>query len=261
MKQFKIRSSAVSQIMANIGLTDTQQKTLSELLSKDKRTEKQDETLKQLQHKKNNPVLPEGAKTYCEQWYKEQLYNRRKEIYSKYMDKGLTVEEMAIEYISSVKDWGLVLKNQQFFELEFITGTPDVILSDFVADVKCSWNCFSFPLTEDSPDNKYWWQLQAYMILTGKDKAKLIYALMDMPEHLLDKEFYYAAKSDGLIELDQDQEDDIRAMHTYSNLPSNLRIKEYTFEKDPTIEKQINDMVILCREYIQDLIKKFGPIQ
>ena len=61
MSGFKIRASAVSQIMTN-------PRSKSELLS-------------------------QTAKSYIQDWMKESIYGVRKQIKSKYIDKGLMMED------------------------------------------------------------------------------------------------------------------------------------------------------------------------
>jgi len=200
IKPFKIRCSAISQIMTN-------PRSKSETLSK-------------------------TCKSYCEQWLKEQLYGIEKNIKSKYLSKGIEVENMAIEYYAEQRDLGFVLQNVEYFETEYITGTPDLILKDTVYDMKASWDCFTFPLFESDVDKSYWMQLQGYMCLTEKVQAKLVYTLQNTPD-----------------ELEWDEPAD------YSGQPEYLRIKEFPFEYDAEFIESVHDRVKLCREYIDELIQ------
>ena len=123
--------------------------------------------------------------TYVDEWIKEQIYGRRKQLDNKYLDKGNDVENESIEYISEHLNIKGINKNEKTFDNEFMVGTPDVITTDTVIDMKNSWDCFTFPLLEKEVPNKdYFYQLQCYMALTGKKKAKLIYTLMNTPEDL-----------------------------------------------------------------------------
>ena len=150
MKRFKIRCSAIGQIMKN---------------GTDKKS------------------MGETAKSYVEQWIKEQLYGRKKEFSNKYTTKWLSVEQDAIDYISDVLEYGFLLKNEENLSNDFLTGTPDIILNNFIIDIKSSWNCFTFPLFEDEIKNQdYVWQGQGYMALTGAETFRVIYVLMDTPE-------------------------------------------------------------------------------
>jgi hypothetical protein len=196
LNQFKIRCSAICQIM-------TEPRSKSETLS-------------------------QTCISYLEQWVKEQLYNIKKQVNSKYLTKGHEVEIEAIEYYSEVKNLGFVLKNQDYFENEFITGTPDLITQFTVYDFKSSWDCFTFPLFETKVDKNYEAQLQGYMNLTGLKTAKLVYTLQNTPE-----------------ELQWDEPID------YSIYPDYLRIKEFEIAYDPEFIERVKNRVIECRNYIE----------
>jgi hypothetical protein len=195
LNEFKIRCSAIGLIM-------TEPRSKSETLS-------------------------QTCISYLEQWVKEQLYNTKKQINSKYLTKGNEVEIEAIEYYAEVKDLGFVLKNQDYFENDFITGTPDLITNGVVYDFKSSWDCFTFPLFETKVDKNYEAQLQGYMTLTGLKKAKLVYTLQNTPD-----------------ELQWDEPID------YSIYPESLRIKEFQIDFDLEFIERVNNRVIECRNYI-----------
>jgi hypothetical protein len=128
---FKIRSSAIGKIMAGqIGLTEKQKVDFKILSEKEKLTEKQSITLEALRHKKDNPELPEGAKTYCKIWLKEQILNRGVDFGSKYTEKGNVMEDDSIDFIAKMLKYGMLLKNPVHFENEYITGTPDILTGD-----------------------------------------------------------------------------------------------------------------------------------
>ena len=222
MKHFKIRCSQIGKIMTN-------PRSKTELLSK-------------------------TTMDYVQTIRKEEIYKRREEIYSKYMDKGIQMEQEAIELAAQHMGWGLVFKNEEQFENDFMTGTPDVILADKVIDVKCPWNCFTFPLFDTEPDKGYWWQLQGYMALTDKQNAQLIYCLMDMPDDLLENELYFAMKRNGMIDLETEQEEAVRAYHSYGDVPIKNRVKVFDIVRDDQAIKSIYERVEQCRDYYLTLI-------
>ena len=53
----------------------------------------------------DKPELPKGAETHLRNWSKSKLYNRSKEISSKYFTKGNQVEEQAIELLSEYPNY------------------------------------------------------------------------------------------------------------------------------------------------------------
>jgi hypothetical protein len=258
MKVFKIRASAIGKIMTgNIGLTDNQEIDLKTLSEKEKLTPKQEIKLNDLKYKKANPELPEGAKTYCKQWLKEQVYNRGKYFANKYTDKGNIMEDDSIDFIAKMLDFGMLLKNNREFENEFITGTPDIITSECVIDAKNSWSFDSFPILESKPTTKdYPWQLQGYMDLTNHNHAKLCYVLSNTPDHLIDREARIFSIENGFEELDAVIYKEVYDRLNYDEIDDKLRIKTFEFERNQDEINQIYERVKLCRVYIEQLIKQ-----
>ena len=177
-------------------------------------------------------ALSKTTKSYIQEWLAGEIYGVRKQIKSKYLDKGNRVEDAAIDYAADALGWLFAIKNEQYFEDEYFCGTPDVILEDTIIDIKSSWDCFTFPLfEEDIPNKDYFYQLQVYMHLTGKRKAQLCYVLMNTPEDLTYEEVF-----------------------DYSNLSSKYRIKTFDIDYDPETIEKLQDKVLLSRQYIKELI-------
>ena len=180
----------------------------------------------------NGEVLSATAKSHIEEWIKYQIYGVQKQIKSKYLDKGIQVEDAAIEYAAKELGWLFAEKNEEFFKDEYFCGTPDVILEDRIIDIKSSWDCYTFPLFEDKIKTKdYYYQLQVYMHLTGKRKAQLVYVLMNTPEGLT-----YEEPKD------------------YNDLDSRYRIKIYDIDYKPTDIEFLTEQVIEARKYIESKI-------
>jgi len=177
-------------------------------------------------------ALSQTTKSHLQEWLKSEIYGIRKQIKSKYLDKGNAVEDSAIDYAAAELGWLFAIKNEEFFEDDYFCGTPDVILEDTIVDIKSSWDCFTFPLFDDKIENSdYFHQLQVYMHLTGKRKATLCYVLMNTPEHLS-------------YEEPQD----------YSEVESKYRIKTFSFEYDTEVIDKLIERVKISREYIKALI-------
>lgn len=197
--------------------------------------------------------LPKGAITYLHTWVKEQVYNRKKEFTSKYTDKGICCEDDAIDMLADYYGWGLVTKNDEMYQDEYTTGTPDLVLSDLIPDIKNSWDCFSFPLFDTKLDTGYEWQMQGYMNLTGRNNAAVIYVLMDATIEIINDEARRNMYNLNLPEVTTDLYNKVKANMTYSHLPVELRVKRFNVKRDDKKIKQIKDRVQLCREYIKDL--------
>ena len=218
MQPFKIRASACGHIMTNARKKDELSKTCT---------------------------------SYLEQWVKEQIYGRRKEISTKYMDKGIEMEDVALEFAAKVLDYGMLFKNEEFFEDDYMRGTPDAILSSEIIDIKCSWDCFTFPLFSDEIKKDYYWQSQVYMHLAKKDHFKLVYCLMDTPEHLITKEAMYKVGPDNLTdEILKEYKDKM----TYPSIDNKYKIKVYEIEKNQDDINSIIERVKECNQYINQLI-------
>lgn len=206
MKEFKIRASAAGKIMPN---------------------------------SRKKGELGQSAKSYAETWLKEQIYGYKNEVSSKYLEKGLEVEDASIQYLESELGYDFLIKNEESFENDFLTGTPDLIVGDLVIDVKNSWSHWTMPLfDEEVPNKDYYYQLQCYMALTGCKSAKLVYTLMETPEDLLN------------------QWTDVP--YEYNHLDSKYRIKVFDIERNEEDIEKIYARVAEVRDYIKTLNNKLN---
>jgi len=145
-------------------------------------------------------LLSDTTKSYCLELL-AQKYGRYKDINSKYLEKGLAVEEDSITLLSLLTNT-LYLKNEDNLQNEFITGTPDIVKDGTVHDIKSSWSLESFLKAKYSKlDKGYELQLQGYMALTGCKQAKLHYCLVNATATLIDDEkrrlFYQYGDTDN----------------------------------------------------------------
>lgn len=178
---------------------------------------------------KKGAVLSKTTISYLKEWLTSEVYGYQKEIKSKYIEKGNLMEDAAIDYAIQMLDLPFVLKNETHYIDEYFIGTPDIVTDDEVIDIKCSWDCFTFPLFDkEVPTDDYIYQLQVYMHLTGKRKSRLVYVLMDTPEHMHWE----------------------RAL-TYGHLDAKYRIKTFDVPYDAETITMLQTRVIAAREYIQ----------
>ena len=92
---FKIHCSAIGEIMGQVGLTEKQKLRLFELATREKAlTDLMQLEYDTLMFKRDNPELPETAKTFLQNWYA----NDQEQIHSKFIDKGNQVEIELIEW-------------------------------------------------------------------------------------------------------------------------------------------------------------------
>lgn len=271
-ENFKIRCSAIGEIM-----TDSRGKTKPEkifdlkalivetqakadairegLKSKQNALDKVAKLQAQLPILESLPEfeLSETAKTFCETWVKEQLYERKKEFTSKQTDKGNRVEDGGISELVQYFGWPFMTeKNQGRLSNDFMQGECDILPDEtLVVDLKSSWNCFTFPLFDDAiPDKDYEWQIRGYMELYARERGSVVYLLSDMPEEMIEKELRFKLK-EGFT---KEEFEKARSFYIYSHLPMQLRVKKYDFTHDPELIEKIKERVTHCRTYISSLL-------
>jgi hypothetical protein len=176
-------------------------------------------------------TISETTKSYVKEYLISEIYGIKKQINNKFLSKGIWLEDEAIDKAIEWLDIPFALKNEQFFEDDFFCGTPDLILDDEVLDIKCSWDAFTFPLFENEiPTKDYFYQLQVYMHLTGKRKARLVYVLLNTPEELVYEEKHY-----------------------YDNMDKKYRIKTYDIEYSEEVIADLQERVTNIRNYIKTI--------
>lgn len=263
MKPFKVRASACGSIMTGKHMLEASDAQLANIVKMEARekpmTVKQKDTYdKDVYARDNprpNPELPAGAKTFCQNWLRENLiYNRRKEFSSKYTDKGNLCESKSIDFLNQqlLEDW---VKCEESKENDFSTGTCDIEAPGLIVDIKNSWDSVTFPLFDFGIKNKdYFYQLQIYMELYDKPRAMLAYTLMNAPFHLIERE----AKSKAYhanVAVD-DIYHDVHKHMTYGDVDPKYRFKLFHVDRDPSVIEKVKARVKLCQEYINKLVKE-----
>ena len=185
---------------------------------------------------KGPEVLSVGAMTYCYERAKEFVYGYRPEISSKYLEKGLLVEDEAIQLYNLV-NFTQYKKNTVRIENDCLTGECDIDGDDEIIDIKSAFSLATFPAISSRIDAKlYDWQGRAYMILYDKPKFKIAYCMISTPEHLC-------------------QYDD-STLHEVDHIDPSLRVTVREFERDEEKDKLIE---IKCKA-AQVQIDKFIEI-
>jgi hypothetical protein len=255
--KFKIRCSAISKIMTDDvktkPLTENQKNRLAELLKKEKLTDNMHKEMNKLIEKeKAKPELSAGAKSYCQQWLKEQIYGRRAEVKSKYLEKGNICEDYAIEMLNYIlkKQYA---KNEEYFENEYMTGTPDIIC-DIIRDIKNSWSVDSYPLFDLKVKNDYYWQMQGYMNLTDLKKASVDFCLVNAPDHLIQSEVKRASYTSPKTDYELSQY--YTHLLTFDDINPRQRVRSFPVDYNQNDIDKIQQRVEMCRVYIQDLINR-----
>ena len=201
--------------------------------------------------------MGETAKTFLKELYIEKVYGFKKDITSKYIEKGLQVEDAAISFYS-VQKGDFYHKNDEWFKNDFISGTPDILSGDTVVDIKSSWSAHSFFCVKGEPIKKdYYYQLMGYMALTGLKKAKLAYVLIDTPWQLVEDEKRRLSWQMGMVSEDSPEFmealAEIERNHDFSTIPDEKRIIEFDIEYDQKVVDDIYKRVEESRVYLNSL--------
>jgi CRISPR/Cas system-associated exonuclease Cas4 (RecB family) len=215
--------------------------------------------------------LIQGGKTEALKLWLKHQYGYDEIVTSPAMTKGTELEADAIEIVQKVlggekrinsdiramlcagKKYTNDQKAVSFgYYNDYLTGSPDVILKDAIEDIKVSMNIRTF--YEAELTDLYEWQLQAYMWLTGRKKARLIYVAMPDPDWMVMSKvgaLTYQVRDEDMIAHYADQ---IRHnAKCVLKLPLEKRIKVFNVEYSQEKIEQIKSIVNQVREYCQTL--------
>ena len=201
-------------------------------------------------------VLSKTAQKHLLDVYISEKYNRRRDIQTKQMKKGIEVEQESIDLLSMYLKKPFV-KNTERFSNRYITGLPDII-DDGIIDIKSSYDLWTFlGNLPDKLDNLYYWQMQSYMWLTGKIKATIAYCLVNTPDNIIQQEKYYLLKKMDVIS-EESPEFVKEAMKLelnmkFDDIAMEERILMYHVERSEDDILRIEQKVIRAREYLVDI--------
>jgi hypothetical protein len=200
-------------------------------------------------------VLSKTCKSYLQELAIEEMYGIKKEFSSRYTDKGIAVERNSIDLIQLVSDYGFMYKNEEHFENDYLTGTPDVNTDNILLDVKSSYDATTFPwFEEEIPNKDYYYQLQGYMALCNKRKSVLAYCLVNTPFQIVEDEVRRAHWKEHLIDESEELRADVEARHNFDHIPPEKRIKTFEVRYDKDVVKAIYERIKECRKYYETLI-------
>lgn len=184
-----------------------------------------------------------------------EFYNKRTGFRSKYTHKGNYCEPLSIEYAAQYYGWGMVSKNEEYRENEYIIGQADLVLAKTIEDMKNCWSEKTFPLFDkEIPIDGYGWQGQGYMELWDKPQFGLVYTLMDAPDYMVERECRARMYENGEWgDIDADFYDEVKAEMTYSHLRDELRIKRFALDRDKPCMDGVYERVELIRTFIKQL--------
>ena len=197
---------------------------------------------------KSDP-LGETCKAYLDEMVIFKKYGIKKDITSKYIEKGLLMETDSIGLLLAI-DGIIYSKNEERFSNGVITGEPDIIHEGKIIDVKTSWDLFSH-VKNKKINPKYEWQVLGYMELTGCKQAEVIHLLVDTPETLVQDEIRRTGWKLGMVEVPEELENDIRKNMMFEQVPLSERCIRFAVEYSEEKISKMYDKLKVCAEYIE----------
>jgi hypothetical protein len=188
--------------------------------------------------KEKTEILSKGAKTVLDNMAKEFVYGFNEVVSGKYMEKGIIVEDQAIDLYNSVF-FTNYKKNTERKTNDWLTGECDIFTGSKIIDIKSSWSLPTFPATQEEGQNKgYEWQLRAYMMLWDVDEAEIAYCMVNTP--------------DELIKFEQEE------LHFVDHIPEHLRVTIVPYKRDKELENKIKVKVEAARAYLASKVNQIN---
>ena len=196
-------------------------------------------------------VLTETAKTTIREIAKQDLFGFKAFTGNKYTEKGLLLEDKAIE-LSGVMRNRFYTKHKGRLSNDFITGECDVLDSanSLIIDTKCTWDIGTHPFFKDEAAEKvkkagYDVQMQCYMWLYEMDKAEIDFWLFPCPRELLTR-----------------FDDDYQLIDLVEQTDIKDRITTVTIARDDKVIERIKEVIhhaqayydVLCEQYTTEIL-------
>jgi hypothetical protein len=199
--------------------------------------------------------LSETAKTLVQSMWLEKTFGYREFVNTDAMDKGLMLEQDSMALAQEVLGGQFRVKNREKFSNDYIIGTPDIILSDCIEDIKTSWSLRTF--YEAEPTTLYKVQAQCYMALKGIESYRLIYCLVPNTDESIINE---CEKLSWKFGKNYDNEDYIeqcqqikRNNDLINEIPKENRIKVFEFKYNEAQIQQLYRQIEKARVYYNSL--------
>jgi len=254
MKKTKLR-------LSNPGKSQT--KTLDKLFDRGEWLSQEIDRLEPIQ---DVPHLSDSCKTHLCDIYTVVKYGRTSDIKSKYLEKGLLLEEDAITlYCELTGKYHRKNKDRKYND--WVEGECDIDseVLDLVTDTKVNWDIFTFNRVVGKPIKPlYHWQLDGYMWLWGRSKGELAYCLLDTPEHLIQREekklMYEMFGSEFVYQNSPEEQKlnyisacaDLRHNMIYTDLSIEERVRIFNVTRSEARIEKIKRRVEECRIWLNN---------
>lgn len=204
---------------------------------------------------KNAGKLSETAKTFVTDMWLFNEFGFKESIKNEYMDKGNECEQDSMDLTQSVLGGAFRSRYNQKLQNDYVIGTPDIVLSDCVEDIKTSWNLKTFYNAELT--KMYTSQAQCYMWLTGKTNYRLIYCLVPTPQHMVINECEKLAYKYGKNYENEDYQRECMQIQKNNDLikdlPIEKRVKVFEFSYDESFIENLKFKIEKAREFYNTL--------
>lgn len=209
---------------------------------------------------KNAGNLSQTAKTHLIEVYARELWGVEKDIVTKQMKKGKEAEEDGLTLLSRLEK-KLYIKNDERKENDWISGHADVVEPELIIDLKLSWDAFTFlPKIIEEVDKQYYFQLQGYMWLWNRNKARISYCLVDTPDNIIQGEKYRLLRSMNVVSEESPEyvaaAKILESNMKFSHIPMELRVVNQFVDREEAIVEKIPAKVEKAREFLTELHEK-----
>lgn len=276
-------------------ITAKQLETIKELIEKSamkRLTDNQQKELDRLIYKRDHPELSETCKKRLIKVFALEMYGRTEDVTSKYLEKGIEVENDSITLYSRVKK-KFFKKNETRLYNKFIQGLPDlwdgpgddIQEAEEVMDTKSSWSLITYlnAVVDKKLNHDYKWQGNSYLALLPKAKLfRLAYCLVNTPAKLITDEKFRAQREMGFMDPQMADADPgyvercraIERNHIFDlelfqqhyphfdfhsdladwhwDIPKEKRVHEFVFGRNQAEIDQLYKRVPECRKWIKD---------
>lgn len=204
--------------------------------------------------------LSKTAKTHLVEVYAREIWGVEKDIVTKQMKKGTEAEEEGITLLCEVdKKWHE--KNTERKDNEWLTGHADVVEDQLITDIKLSWDAFSFlPKLIEEVDKTYYYQVQGYMMLWDKPKARISYCLVNTPDNIIQGEKYRLLRSMNVVSEESPEylqaAAKLESNMKFDHIPKPLRVISHYVDRDESVIEKIPSKVAKAREFLQEIFDK-----
>jgi len=188
--------------------------------------------------KSKTETLSASAKTAVEKIAKQLVYGYDEEVSSKYMEKGILVEDQSIHLYNEVFFTNYT-KNTERRSNEWVTGECDIATSSKIIDIKSAWSLSTFPATSKAGEDKtYEWQGRAYMWLWDLEEFEIAYCLVNTPDELIGWES--------------------QELHFVDHIAPELRVTRVMYQRDRALEEKMRERVIAANAYLKETVRRIA---